>query len=739
MRPRGICRDAGRIVLNGEVISDWSAKRLNRLRGVSISLVPQDPGNSLNPVKTIGQQVEEILRLHQSLSAAERRQQVLNLLAKVGLSHPEQRFDQYPHQLSGGMKQRVLIAIAIALQPDLIIADEPTSALDVTVQKRILDLLDILRRESGTAVLFVTHDLALAAERADRIMVFRQGEIQEQGATETIVQRPQHPYTRQLLHDLLDAPLGLAAARHRPLATPAIRVEGISKRFSLGKQALQALDSVSFEVRRGSTHALVGESGSGKTTLARILLGFERADAGQVTIDGIDAGHLSREAQRQLRRKIQFVYQNPFASLDPRQTLFAIIEEPLKNFERLSAATRRQRVESVAARVALAPELLSRTPRELSGGQRQRVAIARALILEPAILVLDEATSALDVTVQAQILALLQQLQQQLGLSYLFITHDLATVRRIADSVTVLRAGQVVEHGDVNRLFAAPQQAYTRELIAAIPQVSSRLAQADRIRLGTAIITLPMENPLRVAEDAAVLDLLTDGRLEVGFGSGGTPTSFLPFGLTSEQRGAAFADHLHLIHSAWRGDTLSHPDNRLYPPAPQLAERIWIATFSAEGAIRAGQAGHGLMLSRTQPRPSGEPRLPLDAIQNPIIDAYLAALPDGVAPRILASRTAFVADSHAHALQVAEPGLRKQATQHRAAGHTIEGDSVTDYLQQLDAHVGDPEHVIASLAQDSVLVRATDISFQVHSVEPSHRDTLRSIELIAQHIAPHIR
>ncbi|SBZ59051.1 dipeptide ABC transporter ATP-binding protein [Klebsiella quasipneumoniae] len=473
-------RDAGRIILNGEVISDWSAKRLNRLRGVSISLVPQDPGNSLNPVKTIGQQVEEILRLHQSLSAAERRQQVLNLLAKVGLSHPEQRFDQYPHQLSGGMKQRVLIAIAIAiaLQPDLIIADEPTSALDVTVQKRILDLLDILRRESGTAVLFVTHDLALAAERADRIMVFRQGEIQEQGATEAIVRRPQHPYTRQLLHDLQDAPLRLTADRHRPLATPAIRVEEISKRFSLGKQALQALDSVSFEVRRGSTHALVGESGSGKTTLARILLGFERADAGQVTIDGIDAGHLSREAQRQLRRKIQFVYQNPFASLDPRQTLFAIIEEPLKNFERLSAATRRQRVESVAARVALAPELLSRTPRELSGGQRQRVAIARALILEPAILVLDEATSALDVTVQAQILALLQQLQQQLGLSYLFITHDLATVRRIADSVTVLRAGQVVEHGDVGRLFAAPQQAYTRELIAAIPQVSPRLAQA---------------------------------------------------------------------------------------------------------------------------------------------------------------------------------------------------------------------------------------------------------------------
>ena len=453
-------RDSGRISINGEEISGWSAKRLDGLRGARISLVPQDPGNSLNPVKTIGAQVGEILRLHQQSSAAERKAQVLALLAKVGLSHPEQRIDQYPHQLSGGMKQRVLIAIAIALKPDLIIADEPTSALDVTVQKRILDLLDTLRRESGTAVLFVTHDLALAAERADRLLVFRHGEIQEQGATVDVVRTPQHAYTRQLLSDLQGSTLTIPPASGRVLATPAIRVEGISKRFSLGRAHLQALDAVSFEVKRGSTHALVGESGSGKTTLARILLGFEKADVGHIAIDGIDAGHLSREALRQLRRKIQFVYQNPFASLDPRQTLFEIIEEPLKNFDRLNAETRRQRVETVAAR-------------ELSGGQRQRVAIARALILEPTILVLDEATSALDVTVQAQILALLQQLQQQLGLSYLFITHDLATVRRIAHSVTVLRAGQVVEHGDVSRLFSAPQHDYTRELIAAIPHFSS--------------------------------------------------------------------------------------------------------------------------------------------------------------------------------------------------------------------------------------------------------------------------
>lgn len=264
-------------------------------------------------------------------------------------------------------------------------------------------------------------------------------------------------------------------------------------------------------------------------------------------------------------------------------------------------------------------------------------------------------------------------------------------------------------------------------------------AQTERIRLGTAIITLPMENALRVAEDAAVLDLLANGRLEVGFGSGGTPTSFLPFGLTSEQRGAAFADNLHVIQSAWRGDSLAHPDNHLYPPAPQLAERIWIATFSIDGAVRAGQAGHGLMLSRTQPRPHGQPYLALDAIQNPLTDAYLAALPAGTAPRILASRTAFIADSQEYALQVAAPGLRQQAAAHRAAGHDIIGDTVTDHLLQLDAHVGDVEHVQASLARDSVLARVTDISFQVHSVEPSHRDTLRSLELIAQHIAPQLR
>ncbi|WP_370971984.1 dipeptide ABC transporter ATP-binding protein [Enterobacter wuhouensis] len=466
-------RDGGKISLNGEEISQWSAKRLDALRGVRISLVPQDPGNSLNPVKTIGAQVGEIIQLHQKVTRAERDEQVLALLTKVGLSHPEQRMKQYPHQLSGGMKQRVLIAIAIALKPDVIVADEPTSALDVTVQKRILDLLDVLRRESGTAVLLVTHDLALAAQRADRVLVFRHGDVQEQGITSDIIRTPQHAYTRQLLSDLQGQRLTIPPVAGRPLASPAIRALSISKKFSLGRgHHLQALDNVSVEVTRGSTHALVGESGSGKTTLARILLGFEQADSGRVIIDDIDATTLSREARRQLRQKIQFVYQNPFASLDPRQTLFDIIEEPLKNFTRITKAERKTRVETVAQRVALPVDILTRTARELSGGQRQRVAIARALILNPTILVLDEATSALDVTVQAQILALLQQLQQQLGLTYLFITHDLATVRRIAHSVTVLRSGQIVEQGTVETLFASPQNDYTRELIDAIPHFS---------------------------------------------------------------------------------------------------------------------------------------------------------------------------------------------------------------------------------------------------------------------------
>lgn len=462
----------GKIFFQGEEISRWSSRRLDALRGSHISLIPQDPGNSLNPLKTIGTQIEEVLKLDdRRVSRQSLQQRAIALLARVGLSHPDQRYSQYPHQLSGGMKQRVLIALAIALQPALIIADEPTSALDVTVQQHIMTLIDELRHEYGTAVLFVTHDLALAAAHADRLAVFQQGKLVEQGQTTTLINQPQTPYTAELINNVADnyrtaAPLSRTTSHQ----APALRLQGIGKQFPLDRhQKLQALDNISLTIQRGSTHALVGESGSGKTTLARILLGFEQADAGTLEISGQLVDNYSREQWRRLRKKIQFVYQNPFSSLDPRQTLFAVIEEPLLNFEPLTREQRRDKVLAVTRQVALDPALLSRRAQHLSGGQRQRVAIARALIVEPEILVLDEATSALDVTVQAQILDLLHSLQQRLSLTYLFITHDLQVVRRIAHQVTVLRGGKQVEEGETAQLFACPQSTYTKQLIAAIP------------------------------------------------------------------------------------------------------------------------------------------------------------------------------------------------------------------------------------------------------------------------------
>ncbi|CAI2027590.1 Glutathione import ATP-binding protein GsiA [Serratia fonticola] len=463
--------EQGAIRLNGTDIAHWSPRQLDAVRGAQISLIPQDPASSLNPVKTIGEQVAEIINIHQRLPRKRVQLRVVELLTRVGLTHPELRARQYPHELSGGMKQRVLIAIAMALRPALIIADEPTSALDVTVQKRILDLIDELRQEFGTAVLFVTHDLGVAAERADRLLVFRHGRVQEQGQTAAVLQAPAHEYTRRLFADVPSLASVAPPAIVRK-AEPAIVVNELVKDFRFagrGGQPFRALDRVSFSVQRGTTHALVGESGSGKTTLARCLLGFQRPDAGQIVIDGVDFTRLKGEALRQFRRRIQLVYQNPFASLDPAQTLYQAIEEPLLNFEPVAKAERYRRVRELFERVALPAELLTRKPRELSGGQRQRVAIARALILQPRVLVLDEATSALDVTVQAQILRLLQQLQQELGLTYLFISHDLATVRQISHSVSVLCCGEQVDVGTTAEIFARPGSDYTHQLIAAIP------------------------------------------------------------------------------------------------------------------------------------------------------------------------------------------------------------------------------------------------------------------------------
>lgn len=478
--PSGGTVDGGSVVLGDLDISGWTDRALRGIRGAEIGLVPQDPTTSLDPVRPIGAQVEEILRLHGHRDRRSRRARVIELLDRVGIDDPDLRARQYPHELSGGMRQRVLIATAIALRPRLLIADEPTSALDATVQRTVLDLLDELQREEGTSILLVTHDLGVAADRAERLVVLKGGRIVEQGPSEAVLAAPSDPYTRQLL---ADAP-AFATGFRRPEAPPFLRdaaavaaenpyaivAEGLVKEFRVaGRERFRAVDDVSFRVRRGTTHALVGESGSGKTTTARLITRFHQPDAGAIEVAGEDVTHAKREQLRALRRRVQLVYQNPFASLDPRQQIVDIVAEPLQNFRVGSRAERRERALALLDRVSLPADLARRTPRELSGGQRQRVAIARALAIDPEVVVLDEAVSALDVTVQARILELLTSLQAELALTYLFISHDLAVVRRISHTVSVMRRGRIVEEGQTEDLFRDPQHEYTRELLAAVP------------------------------------------------------------------------------------------------------------------------------------------------------------------------------------------------------------------------------------------------------------------------------
>ncbi|HKH08322.1 MAG TPA: ABC transporter ATP-binding protein [Agromyces sp.] len=481
--PSGGGVEAGAIRLSGVDISGWSDRRLESVRGARIGYIPQDPVSSLNPVRPIGVQLADTFRIHGRGDRRAVRGRVLELLERVGLDDPALRAKQYPHELSGGMRQRVLIANAVALEPELVIADEPTSALDVTVQRRILDLIDELCREHGTAVLLVTHDLGVAAERAERVVVMQHGRIVEQGRTDAVLDAPAEAYTRRLLADapglaehefrhprpplyLRDA--GVAAAEN-PFALVA---SGLTKTYALGggREAFRAVDDVSFQVLRGTTHAIVGESGSGKTTTARIVSRFVTPDTGSVELGGTEVTTLSGAAKRDFRRRVQLVYQNPFASLDPRQSVAEIIAEPLRNFGIGDRRARADAARRLIDRVALPAEVATSRPAELSGGQRQRVAIARALALEPELVVLDEAVSALDVTVQARILELLEELQGELGLSYLFISHDLAVVQRISHSVSVMRHGRIVEHGQTEQVFRAPQHEYTRELLDAVPR-----------------------------------------------------------------------------------------------------------------------------------------------------------------------------------------------------------------------------------------------------------------------------
>ena len=499
----------GEILFEGKDIAHSRKDAIMALRGSSIGLVPQDPMSNLNPLWRVGTQIKEALVANGVARGSEADKRVVELLEEAGLPDAERRARQYPHEFSGGMRQRALIAMGLAARPKLLIADEPTSALDVTVQKQILDHLDSLTDTLGVAVMLITHDLGLAAERADHLVVMYRGKIVESGPAREILQNPEHPYTKRLVSKApslasqrLSSVQARAEVREQAVQTAAeiaeevahsttelgegrddiIVVENLTKVFSLRgarpwqKVDFAAVDDVSFRLRRGTTTAIVGESGSGKSTVARMVLDLLPPTAGNVVFDGKNLRDLKTKGERlRLRRQMQPVFQNPYASLDPLYSIYQSIEEPLRTHAVGSRKERETKVRDLLDKVSLPTTVMSRYPGELSGGQRQRVAIARALALDPEVVICDEAVSALDVLVQAQILELLNDLQTELGLSYLFITHDLAVVRQIADDVLVMQNGKVVEAASVSQVFDNPSEAYTRRLLDAIPGASIQL------------------------------------------------------------------------------------------------------------------------------------------------------------------------------------------------------------------------------------------------------------------------
>lgn len=479
---------SGSITLDGAELTAYSRSQMEDVRGREIGYVPQDPMSNLNPVWSIGFQVKEAVRANGIASGKrEVEARAIEVLKQAGLADAEKRMHQYPHQFSGGMRQRALISIGLAADPKLLIADEPTSALDVTVQRVILDHMAKLTREKGTSVLLITHDLGLAAERAERIIVMKDGEIVESGPSRLILENPQHPYTQRLVaaapsiaSQRIQAVVedrGVQTIEDVTVAAPTLRVRDLTKDYKIRQGAFRsepfrAVDAVSFEIPRGKTLALVGESGSGKSTVAKMVLKLEDPTSGAIEVDGVDVASLSRKQTFDLRRRMQPVFQDPYGSLDPMRNIGNTIAEPLDIHKVGDSASRRQRVRELLDQVSLPQSLASRYANELSGGQRQRVAIARALALKPDIVILDEAVSALDVLVQDQILKLLADLQSELGLTYLFITHDLAVVRVAADLVCVMERGRVVEQGTVDEIFANPAEEYTKRLLDAIPGAS---------------------------------------------------------------------------------------------------------------------------------------------------------------------------------------------------------------------------------------------------------------------------
>jgi len=471
---------ASRLAFAGQDLREFSERAWRQVRGAQIGFVMQDALGSLDPLRPVGKEIEEPLQLHSALNREQRQARVLELLQLVGVPSPELRARQYPWQLSGGLRQRALIASAIACNPRLLIADEPTTALDATVQAQVLDLLESLRGDS-TAMLIVSHDLAVVSRLANRVAVMHNGVIVEQGSVEAVLQDPQHPYTQYLLkagaavHFRRPQVPALAAVVQAPVETtaPLLQVQGLSKAFKGPDGQLRTVvDGVSLQLHKGRTLGIVGESGSGKTTLTRMILGLETPDGGDIQIKGRPWLSLPEAEKRQLRRSIQVVFQDPLSSFDPRYTVQRVLFEALEVAGHLRASWHTRALELLEL-VRLDAGLLERRPIELSGGQRQRIAIARALAAQPQILVCDEPVSALDVSVQAQILELLDDLKQRLGLACLFISHDLGVINHVSDQVLVMKDGVAVETGPVRDVFDRPQHPYTRALLDAIPHLES--------------------------------------------------------------------------------------------------------------------------------------------------------------------------------------------------------------------------------------------------------------------------
>jgi ABC-type glutathione transport system ATPase component len=481
-------RIEGSVRLGDSELIGAKEETLRAVRGERIAMVFQDPMTSFNPVYRVGAQLIEAIQAHRpEVSRSDAREQAVELLGSVGLPDPERRADRYPHEFSGGMRQRAMIAMALTLEPEVLIADEPTTALDVTVQAQILELLRRLNRERGLATMLITHDFGVVAEMADRVLVMHDGKIVEQGDLDDVFYATKAPYTRKLLGAVvrLDQAPPLRPAMG---GGPLLEVTDLVKHFPVKRGLLfdrevdrvRAVDGVSFSVERGETLGLVGESGSGKSTLSRAMLQLLTPTSGSVRFDGREIAGLSRRQMRPLRPDMQMVFQDPYASLNPRKRIGQIVGEPLRVQDRASGAELRRQVQELLERVGLSPEHYDRYPHEFSGGQRQRVGIARALALRPKLIVADEPVSALDVSIRAQILTLLSDLQEELGLTYVFVAHDIGVVRHVSDRIAVMHDGKIVEQGPADQVCERPSDPYTKTLLAAVPVPDPRESRARR-------------------------------------------------------------------------------------------------------------------------------------------------------------------------------------------------------------------------------------------------------------------